>query len=171
MLWIKASAKCINVNVNSLIHHYSSWNHVLRAVAWLLKFKQLLQILCLKRKEVLNTVVAQVSEYDKQNLIIKEINKYKALLKASNISNDDLKEAESAIICYCQGQDFTEELLSLKKGLNIKKDSSIFRLDPRTQDGLLRVGGQLRKSAMPVETNNPIILPKNVSVTCVTLVP
>lgn len=145
--------------LDSLMHHYSSWNRILRAVAWLLKFKRLLQNLCLKRKEVLNTIEAQVFKHAKQNCIVKEMNKYKASFKASNLSADDLRDAEFAMICYCQ--DFVDELSSLKKGLNVKKDSSIFSLDPRIQDGLLRVGGRLRNSAMPVETKNPAILPKN----------
>ncbi len=50
----------------------------------------------------------------------------------------------------------------LKRGSNgIKKDSSLYRLDPVLDGELLRVGGRLRKASMPIEFKHPIILSKN----------
>ena len=46
----------------------------------------------------------------------------------------------------------------------MRKSSSIYRLDPFVDDGLLRVGGRLSRSSMPEETKHPIILPKDGSV-------
>lgn len=79
----------------------------------------------------------QLFEHAKQNLIVKEINKYKASFQASNLSVDDLKDTESAMIYYCHGQDFADELSS-------------------------ETSGQLRNSEMPVESKNPAVIPKNI---------
>jgi len=42
----------------------------------------------------------------------------------------------------------------------VKKGSSIYKLNPVLIEGVLRVGGRLKKIAMPVESNHPAILPK-----------
>ena len=42
-----------------------------------------------------------------------------------------------------------------------KNPSNIYKLDPVLQDGLLRVGGRLRKASMPAEIKHPIILSKD----------
>jgi len=50
----------------------------------------------------------------------------------------------------------------LQKGAsNVKKGSSIYRLDPVLDNGILRVGGRLRRTAMPEERKHPAILDKN----------
>ncbi|XP_031440139.1 uncharacterized protein LOC116224450 [Clupea harengus] len=43
----------------------------------------------------------------------------------------------------------------------VHKGSKICRLDPVLDEGILRVGGRLHKSAMPEETKHPCILPKD----------
>lgn len=45
--------------------------------------------------------------------------------------------------------------------MKIKKDSCIRKLDPCFDNGLLRVGGRLQASSLPVESKHPVILPKN----------
>ena len=76
------------------------------------------------------------------------------------ISLDDLIRAEKAIIMFCQHQSYPEEITKLEnsagKGLNRK--STIYRLDPVLEDGVLRVGGRLRRAAMPEEAKRPMIL-------------
>lgn len=42
----------------------------------------------------------------------------------------------------------------------MSRDSSVYKLDPRLQDGFLRVGGRLSKAHLP-ETKHPLILSKN----------
>lgn len=54
------------------------------------------------------------------------------------------------------------EISSLKSGRSeIRKDSSIHKLSPILQDGLLRIGGRLCKTAMPEERKHPVILSKD----------
>lgn len=77
------------------------------------------------------------------------------------ITVDDLKMAEKAILSYVQRQSFPEEINMLQDGAsNVKKNSSIYRLDPVMDNGILRVGGCLRRTAMPEERKHPAILAK-----------
>lgn len=43
----------------------------------------------------------------------------------------------------------------------LKKSSHIIKLDPVVQGGILRVGGRLHQSALPLDVKHPIILPKD----------
>ena len=75
---------------------------------------------------------------------------------------DDLLGAELAVIRYCQRQRFGEEISALFSWKAIvSRQSSIHRLDPVLQDGLLRVGGRLSRGAMPEEAKHPLILSKD----------
>lgn len=74
----------------------------------------------------------------------------------------DLLEAELAIIRYCQHQRLVDEISSLlSEKRTVSKQSSIYKLDPTLEDGLLRVGGRLSKGAMPLEEKHPLILSKD----------
>ena len=53
-----------------------------------------------------------------------------------------------------------------KRKDRIKKTSSLYRLDPfLDQDGILRVGGRIKRSNVPLELKNPVILPRKGHVT------
>ncbi|PFX24905.1 hypothetical protein AWC38_SpisGene10491 [Stylophora pistillata] len=51
----------------------------------------------------------------------------------------------------------------------VKKSSRLYKLDSIVMDGLLRVGGRLRKASLPAESEHQIILPKEDHVTRVTI--
>ncbi len=54
------------------------------------------------------------------------------------------------------------EIASLESGKSkIRRDSTIHKLNPILEDGLLRVGGRLCKIAMPEEVKHPVILSIN----------
>ena len=76
---------------------------------------------------------------------------------------------------YVQRQSFSEELVclldkesevELKKSVrvscarSVKNSSSIAKLDPVLRDGLLSVGGRLRRAPIEQEQRHPVILPK-----------
>jgi hypothetical protein len=71
--------------------------------------------------------------------------------------------AEKAILVYSQREAFAGEIscLANKSGIGVRKTSSVYKLDPTMEDGLIRVGGRLNKSAMPENAKHPILLPKN----------
>ena len=95
----------------------------------------------------------------------------------------DLESAERAIIRAVQTSAFKEELDVLKqikrknpdpnsrvfaqqRKTNIKTYSSLYKLDPfMDDDGILRVGGRLRRASLSDDMKFPIILPRNSHVT------
>ena len=83
------------------------------------------------------------------------------------ITVPELRGAEKEIVEHVQREAFSEEISVLMKnergGSNpkaIKKSSSIYQLDPVVNDGLLRVGGRLRRAQISEEAKHPSILPK-----------
>ena len=69
--------------------------------------------------------------------------------------------AEKEIIRSIQRRHFGEELISLGKGKFLKSCSSIAKLDPFIDDeGILRVGGRIKRSAVASEMQHPVLLPK-----------
>ncbi|TWW55968.1 hypothetical protein D4764_09G0010180 [Takifugu flavidus] len=123
---------------NVLLNYFSTWYKLRRAVAWFLKLESLLTQCALKRKGTLKAVTAG----------------------PMTLSVQDLEEAEEAIVKFCQNQGFSQEMASLRNGRNVSRKSSIFKLDPFLDRGILRVGGRLSSMAMPEKQKHPAILPK-----------
>ena len=71
---------------------------------------------------------------------------------------EELKEAELEIIRTCQRKRSPEEFSSLQKGQNVRQTSRIYKLNPVLDDGVLRVGGQFSRVAMPEKSKHPAIL-------------
>lgn len=93
------TVNCLKLQTNatsSLIQYFSSWKKLLKAVAWLLKLKNLLLL---------------QSRKDKDNVTSKIKGEQQCL------TVDDLDEAEKAIICYEQQCHFNAELTLLRKGM------------------------------------------------------
>ena len=95
------------------------------------------------------------------------------------ISVPEMKEAVRSIVKYVQEKHFKEEIESLKrkqdivtmipsqrpKGDSVKRGSSISSLDSVLVDGILVVGGQLRRASLLEDAKHQIILPKDYHVT------
>lgn len=97
----------------------------------------------------------KVANAKRKNLLgYKPSDKNKQTLNAQ-----DLQDAEEAIIRLCQETSFADEMCSLRRGKAVKTSSHLVKLSPFLQNGRIRVGGRLNKSAMPFETKHPIILP------------
>ena len=62
-------------------------------------------------------------------------------VKISPIDVDILQDAEKAIIKLVQNQTFKEGLLSLGSSKEVKKSSSLAKLEPTPIEGILCVGG------------------------------
>lgn len=69
-----------------------------------------------------------------------------------------MQEAERAIICFEQRCYFSHEFTYLENGKTLISQSTIYKLDLILDNGILRVGGRINKSAMPVRQKNLIIL-------------
>ena len=89
------------------------------------------------------------------------------------INSSLLKEAEIEIIKMVQARKFAAELKSLRsrgcisdEESRLKGNSKISQLDPfLDEDGVLCVGGRLRKSFLNNGCNHPLLLPKEEMVT------
>lgn len=133
---------------DKLMLHFSSWIKLKRAVAWFLKLKRLLMELRMKRKEM----SASNEEHKMED--------FKKKMKRMDLTCADLNEAESEIVKYVQMQYFKEDIMTLKEQKGVKRNSPLHKLNPVLQDGVMRVGGRLSRSAMPAELKQPLILPK-----------
>ena len=96
-------------------------------------------------------------------------------------SVQELSEAEMVILKTVQEEAFEEEVQILKslrnrvptdretlklRNKNMKKTSCLYRLDPFIdEDGILRVGGRIKKANIPYPTKFPVILPRKNHVT------
>ncbi|KAL7880597.1 hypothetical protein SRHO_G00028510 [Serrasalmus rhombeus] len=148
-----------------LIHHYSSWLRLRKAVAWMLRLKELLRNRCERRKVFESQTQSPVSQDVKPKIVEDHMQKWKSGLKGTHPTVKDIRRAETAIIQFSQRQTFHEELCALQKGDKIRRSSFIVKLDPFLQDGVLRVGGRLHHAALPEHTRHPAILAKNHHVT------
>ncbi|KAK0150310.1 hypothetical protein N1851_008772 [Merluccius polli] len=133
--------------ISRLVEHYSSWDRLKRAVAWLLKLKGRLLLVGQERKSLMKANPGSNPTPGPTH-------------GAECLSVEDMKEAEKAIIQFEQRQHFGQELAHLMTGKAVKRNSPICKLDPILDNGILRVGGRISKMAMPMEQKNPIILPK-----------
>ena len=121
-----------------LFRRYSDWYSLKRSVAWLLRLKKLLKLRVAQRPHL-----QQHSTKPEGPLTLK-----------------DLQDSENAILACVQRHHFAE-VSTMKKGCQVKKSSSVYKLDPKIEDGILRVGGRLSEATIPVEAKYPVFLPKN----------
>ena len=131
---------------------FSTWQRAKKAVA-----------LCIRYTKKLRSRVAE-----------KRTNPGLKLVKGtySPPTVDELQNAEKTIIGAVQTQAFSEEveLLSTKtKGQDIsrtRRHSRLHRLDPyMDSDGLIRVGGRIRRANIPRDLAHPVVLPSQGHVT------
>merc|ERR1712035_283207 len=94
---------------------------------------------------------------------------FKSTTVLGALTVEDIDKAELAIIQFCQRRKFVEEISCLEKGQNVKKSSHLYKLCPRLEDGVLRVGGRLSKAALPLESKHPIILSKDLHISTLLL--
>ncbi|XP_064647035.1 uncharacterized protein LOC135499916 [Lineus longissimus] len=128
-------------SVDKLISFHSSWYTLKRAVAWILRVKEMLAHRVRSRNDG---------------------HRCKPIDYLRPLTVQDLKESECAILRFSQQAAFAEEMKSLASGRAcVKQSSSLRKLDPVLDNGLLHVGGRLSRSALPVERKSPVILPKN----------
>ena len=115
--------------IDKLFQHYSSWSRLLRAVSWLCRFKQFL-----KNKN-------QVSP-------------------SPRLSVSEVHSAEKSVLKYVQKIHYANEVGCLQSGRCIAKSSSITPLSPiLDDDGVMRVGGRVRKANLVEVCKHPVLVP------------
>lgn len=82
-------------------------------------------------------------------------------MKKKMLTTEDVSKAEMELIKYSQRQTHAEVIKDVQqKNPQVKRASSIFKLDSYLQDGVLKVGDRLNRSAMPEEAKHPALLNK-----------
>ncbi|XDV29292.1 hypothetical protein PO909_032429 [Leuciscus waleckii] len=139
---------------DQLISYFSNWIRLLKAVAWYIKLKKALILRIKKQKGFPSYQVTIRSHSQKVNPKLEG--------GGQLLTVEDLLQAERSVISYVQRQAFPAEITTLQMTPpKVKRSSRICRLDPVLDEGILRVGGRMHKSAMPDETKHPCILPKD----------
>ncbi|XP_030596228.1 uncharacterized protein LOC115787620 [Archocentrus centrarchus] len=150
--WVNSTAIDSLNATDQLMTYFSDWRKLKVSVAWFLRLKGLLLQLSRQRRGLKDSH-PQAGQ--------RVVQKATVTSKVKTLTLKDLLEAELVIICYCQQQRFGDEISSLSNKGTVSRQSSIYRLDPILEDGMLRVGGRLSKGAMPLEEKHPLILSKD----------
>lgn len=130
-------------DINKAFERFSSWFQLKKCVTWILRYKDNLRNAVVKRKE------EEAIQFDNEK-------------KFSPLDVKELESAERAIIRAVQGVSFYEELLSLKTAQRqVKKSSSVVKLDPVLVEGIMCVGGRLHNSPIEQDAKHPVLLPKD----------
>ena len=173
------SSEVKNVKVNTSVveendilkrlQRFSSWQKAKMAVALCLRYKRKL------RDRVLSRGGAPCGEVSGERSA-------SHASSGTGIKVADLEEAEVEIVKQVQRDVFPSEIRSLQdiqanvkygsrtldkeKKAALKKSSSLSTLDPfLDKDGVVRVGGRIRKANLSATLRNPIILPKSSHIT------
>ena len=152
------------------LDRYSDWLRVRRAVAVCLRFKRLL-----REKRVQKTTEAQTSKSVEdssksyQPVDIEEIGQAETEIIRC-LEHEHFKDEIEALSLLQAHGEFVDRKRAKQRNFNLKKCSSLYRLDPYLDvNGILRVGGRLRRANMPDVSKHPIILPRRSHVTTLIL--
>ncbi|XP_017797032.1 PREDICTED: uncharacterized protein LOC108570076 [Habropoda laboriosa] len=120
-------------------------------------------VVCLTTAPIDTSLLERYSSWGRLQRIValclrwKRCNTQKGALTAT-----ELRQAHNAIVRLIQGLHFPEELRCLAKEKSCCIKGKLQRLNPFVdQDGVLRVGGRLKHSAIPFSKKHPVILPKS----------
>ncbi|KAA8592103.1 hypothetical protein FQN60_017558, partial [Etheostoma spectabile] len=112
----------------------------------------------------------RLSRFSKWTTVVNVIARIQRLAKRINKSTplnvEERKRATLTLIKLAQQHAFKEELhiLSQEPG-KLPCNHQLYQLDPFLQDGVMRVGGRLRRASAPLDLRHPIILPRDGVVT------
>ena len=128
---IKAVCHSVHVNEIWIEDKYSSYTHLVRITAWILRFSK-------------NVRARKTGT---------------SCLNSPSLTVIELKAAEIFLHLASQNRSFEDERQKLLSGVLLKSSSPLLSLNPSIDsDGLLRVGGRLNNSALSYSQRHPIIL-------------
>ncbi|XP_070537443.1 uncharacterized protein [Ptychodera flava] len=149
-------------DVLTRLEYFSSWHRAKRAIAACMQFREKLQKRSVKKPKKCE---------DKETL--------KKMIESDYIPVDveAMRKAEQFIIKLVQKKTLAQEILTLPPKRKeedeaknprspVKKTSPLYRLDPYLdKDGIVRVGGRIRRANLPREITHPVLLPKQEHIT------
>ena len=81
---------------------------------------------------------------------------------SGSLTPADLNDAECRLACLVQQEHFGSEIAALRSGQSLSRKGVLYKLNPfMDSDGLLKVGGRLRRSSFPDGLKHPVLLPKD----------
>ena len=145
------------------LNHVSSWYRALKIIALCLQLKERW-----RRKEIKGTNLSSTS--------------FKRPLSRLVVSLSKIHESEKEILRALQWKHFSNEVQALKslkvketdvsrnmarkRNQEIKRYGSLYRLDPfLDDDGLICVGGRIKRANFPAGITHPIIMPRRSHIT------
>ena len=164
--------------MDRFLQHYSDWNRLKRAVAWLILGARNLKrhvATCkqlkidIEQQEPNPQLCRQTFKQEYKRIKARRLLERKKSLKTAYLNLDVIQSAERALIIYIQKIHFKEEIQILEKqkdaSYTVKRSSSLRKLDPFISNGLIRVGGRLTRSDLPFDVKHPVLLPKDSVIT------
>ena len=157
---IDTSAVKESSDILKRLERFSSWFKAKMAVALCLKYKRSLRDRVLAKKKVPSDVASEEGPAG-----LNDVNS-----TSLQVNVTDLEEAEIEIIKHVQRNKFPSEIKSLQDiqekafygSCKSDKEKKSRMLDPvLDSDGVMRVGGRIRKVNLPRTLNKPVILPKS----------
>lgn len=121
--------------------------------------------------KIVDNFVERLSSFSKWSLAVGALARLRRVVQrvkggTKPSSCVERNEAEIFIVKSVQRQAFHEEVKALLESSTLKSTSSLYNLDPFLgEQGVLRVGGRLRKATMPTRIKHPVILPKDCHIT------
>ena len=129
--------------MEKLISKVSNINKMRRIVAWILRAVR-------NMRERIQSQHQQNNQQHYENL------------KDLRLNLEEIQKGDITLIKFVQHQHFKDEFLKLKSDSSVNRSSALYKLDPFIDnDGILRVGGRLRRSELENTMKHPIILPKD----------
>lgn len=112
----------------------------------------------------------RLSRFSKWTIAVKVIARIQRLAhrikKAEPPSVEESRKATLTLVKLAQQDSFKEELHLLSQASGrLPRSHPLYPLDPFLQDGVLRVGGRLRRASESLDLRHPIILPRDGVVT------
>lgn len=130
---------------------FSDWFRAKRAIAVCLRLKR-----CLKESKKTEKVIT--ARYQPVN--VEEVGQAeKEIIRC--LQHEHFQEEIQVLSSLQTSGEFCDRKKAKQRNLNLKKCSSLYRLDPYLDaDGLLRVGGRLRRASISEGAKHPVILPR-----------
>ena len=109
--------------------------------------------------------LSRFSDWQEALNVIARIRRLANRGQSGPITVEERRLASLALIRLAQEEAF-EGLKGFSQGsVNLPKTHKLYQLDPILEDGVLRVGGRLKRSSSPLDFKHPVILPKEGVVT------
>ena len=133
-----------------------------------------------KATPILMSTVSSSSDAGRQLRDVIDVNKYSSLdklhrvtawvlrwngirtgqaVQREDLTAEEIRQAENIWLTELQKESYSAELTKLQAGEEVSKQSSIYKLNPFLDQGLLKVRGRLQQADLTDEEKHPIILP------------